>query len=292
LIRELLAVLPLIASNSHWVVASFNSIEMRVLSIVTILSAIAFDVSAQTPSYFPGALGILNDAAKNRSNQPDEDYVIRLERMIDREKKYLYYENVDGQVFARNQAKSETLKLNYNLFLQSMLIFEEDGDTLIMEQNPSIEFIVAGKDLFFHHPTDGFYLMKTDINEKVWLMSRKLLAIADVEVLSQNAPRSGAPLSKDRRYNVMYYHRESRRLPERIFFETVERFYLIGADKHPLVVSKRAFNRSFPGHKSQIDHFVRANAISFTNEADVRKLYQFCLQLDGSGSAKIARVDQ
>jgi len=63
---------------------------------------------------------------------------------------------------------------------------------------------------------------------------------------------------------------------ERIMVTVNSHYYLVGANgRHRQIRNVNAFVRQFPGHRAQIENFVREHNIRFNNEDDLKKLLKY-----------------
>jgi hypothetical protein len=92
---------------------------------------------------------------------------VKVNEVIPAKTKYLYKEFSNGKVYFRDGNISEG-RLNYSRLMDEMHFMSESGDTLALDNEPTIRIVVINKDSFYFD--EGYFmLVKSNQVLKLWV---------------------------------------------------------------------------------------------------------------------------
>jgi hypothetical protein len=255
--------------------------SLKVLSFSAIAFLSATMALAQAGSVGSGGvhrLGAYNGmGATSDKDLLDEDFTVRLERTMAFKEKYQYPQFSFSKVIVKGK-HAASLKVNYHKLFGELLFINNKQDTLIINDNPAIEFIETPDALYYHHRKDGFFEMLSPQDYSTWLVVRRSVKIDKTERIAQN--NSNALVSLDRvdtsNYHVVYHPRDPSKLRILVTFKEQNFFFLVDSDRDMSKASRKSFLRAFEKVKPELETYIKENNIDFDNEADLKKLYEYC----------------
>ena len=205
------------------------------------------------------------------------------------EKERYSYENFKiGKILFTN-GKSSTAPLNYNLLYGEMEFISEDGDTLSLAQEPLIQNIMIGDDLYYVDNRKGYLKVKTDYPSLKLAAKEKLMLIQKEREFFVNPENdhfrklSDDEMSKKNFPNnvpVTYQEFYTKPLEGDLLLAKVVGYYFIDFNDRFHPAKKAKVLKIFPGKKRAIRNFIKENNINFHLEEDLEKLVEFCHQLN------------
>ncbi len=210
----------------------------------------------------------------------DEDFTIRLERQVDIAHKYLYPTFAVSKVVIKGKVAG-TLRVNYHLLFGDIVFIDQKKDTLVLSDNPAIEFIQMPDHLFYHHKREGFFEMIAPQDNDVWLVARRTTKIIKTEPIAQNAALSGrgnVPADTTQ-YHVAYKHRDASKLLLDVTFEQMTLYFLLDKDKTVIKANRNGFLKVFGRKNDALKDYITASNPDFDQKEDLIKLYEYCLKM-------------
>lgn len=188
---------------------------------------------------------------------------------------FLYPEFSNAQVFLRNGVVSE-VKLNYNRLVDEMHFIDQKGDTLALDSEHNLRFIVVGNDTFLY---DEGYMKIVSSQQAV------KLAIRDIWVISETR-QVGAYGSTNTSVSMLSFktmHQDGRLydlvVNEDIILKKQAKYYFGNSFNQFVIASKANLLMLFPKEEQSISKYLKENKINFNNKADLEKTAQFIAQL-------------
>ena len=191
--------------------------------------------------------------------------------------RYRYPQFTTGTVVYRNGV-SGAGQLNYNRLLGEMQFIDPKGDTLALADEQNVAYVTIGANRFYVNPGKGCpeviaehgavklakqVVLKSMRTEKkvAYGQSSGASSVATVQPYSNNSSmhRIGATGDQMVQEEVSYF-----------VVDQNDRYYLI---------NKSAIFKVFSKHKRAIETYLNENPVQFTEEADLKKLIQFCSEL-------------
>ena len=184
---------------------------------------------------------------------------------------FLYPEFTSAKVFLRNGSGAEA-KLNYSRLVDEMHFIDPKGDTLALDNEANVKYVVAGNDTFYYD--EGYLRIVTP-------GSFAKLAIRDTWVISETR-QLGAYNSTNTSVAMLAFKslEEGGRLYDLIVNEDVilkrEEKYFFGDNFNQFVIASKAnLLMLFPKEQQRIGMYVKENRINFNDKADLEKTVQF-----------------
>ncbi|MFO8022609.1 MAG: hypothetical protein R6U65_09105 [Perlabentimonas sp.] len=199
---------------------------------------------------------------------------------------YIYPEFVEGTVYFDDRSRSKSF-LNYNILVDEIHFINADDldyDNIKSEKDflkiakklnlKGVDFVIIGQDIFFNTKSG---IMRLIANYDVKLLQKN-------KVVLTNETRRGAygqPIQTASIEQKSSFE-DSRSGQVNLSTETVNEYsrqikYYLYEDGKITPATKRRFERTFRGLKSEIGEFVDAENIDFSNQADLKKLLMYCI---------------
>jgi hypothetical protein len=201
-------------------------------------------------------------------------------KVIPMKEQYRYPTFLPGRLIYPQNKKSELLRLNYNQLHGAMQFIDPKGDTLFIAEDSNIfKYVQVGNDLYYHDFREGYFEMLTK-EGSVKLLSRYRWKIIRKEIVVDNGYGTSASVA-----NTEYSARRSEEINnfvqnENTLFGKDWTFFLLGNKDKLYKATKSGFLKVFSDHKTEIQLYLKEQNTDFNNEADVRALLEFCLNLD------------
>ncbi|MFP4555964.1 MAG: hypothetical protein ACLFNU_03740 [Bacteroidales bacterium] len=199
---------------------------------------------------------------------------------------YVYPAFVEGTVYFDNRDRSKSL-LNYNILVDEIHFINADDldyDKIRSEKDflriarklnlKGVDFVVIGQDVFFN-TRDGIMRLVANYDVKL-LQKNKVVQKNQAKQGAYGQPIQTASIEQKTSFN------DSRSGQVRLSTESENEYsrlikYYLYQDGKITPATKRRFERTFRGLKSEIREFVEAEEIDFKNQADLKKLLKFCI---------------
>ncbi|AUD03873.1 hypothetical protein [Spirosoma pollinicola] len=192
-------------------------------------------------------------------------------------KRYQYPAFARGKLHFKNGSFSEAV-FNYNLLLGEMHFVSPKGDTLALSEDPTIELVSIGQDVFYYEYPKTFWRLLGSYSS-VKLVSKQRLALIDTEKQGGYGQSSGTSsirnttmLSNSNGSLAKLNAQSDLVLSKRVDYGIMDqnnRFY---------VPKQGSILGLFPLKKQAIKTYLKENAINFNEEADLQKLLAFCVE--------------
>jgi hypothetical protein len=167
-------------------------------------------------------------------------------------------------------------KMNFNLLICQMQFIDEHGDTLNIDKPAEIESIALSNNLFFYD--EGYYeiIAAADSSELAVL---RTATCQPVKIGALGLPnRSATGVESDT--SLMVQSGEKHLLVrEDIDVFKVTTYFLMIPGGEKVRANKAGFLNFFSKDKKQIQAYVKTNRPSFNKEADLKKLFNYCVGL-------------
>jgi hypothetical protein len=167
-------------------------------------------------------------------------------------------------------------KMNFNLLICQMQFLDEHGDTLNIAKPAEIESIVLGNNLFFYD--EGYYeiIAAADSSELAVL---RTVTYQPVRIGALGLPnRSGTGTVSD---TSMIVQAGEKHLVAREDIDVfkVTTYFLMTPGGEKVRANKAGFLNFFSKERKQVQAYIKENRPSFNKEADLEKLFNFCVGL-------------
>jgi hypothetical protein len=185
--------------------------------------------------------------------------------------RFRYPEFVLGEVYFKDGTVSKA-PLNFNRVLGEMQFIDSKNDTLSIDNEAMIKYIVANNDTFYY--SKG-YVELVASKPLVKLGKSEKLKIGDTRKIGgYNQSTSNSAITT---ISTMYTRSGVNTLDQRVDLLLVkETLYYIGDSyNHFLPVSKRNIMKLFGRQEASIEQYFRDNNVRFNNEDDLKKLIDY-----------------
>lgn len=186
--------------------------------------------------------------------------------------KVLVYDNFKEGRVTFSDGNFYTGPLNINVRTQSLRMISSEGDTILLNSEPNVVAVSAGRDMF--RKINNYYLQLLNINNDVYLgLLRKMVigkemlegaygGVSQVASVSKmSSIEDGTRLDKYSGSSLMHY-------------DYHEMIYLVRGNKtYP--ATKKNFIKYFPDQKREINEYIKQKGFSFANNHNVVELFNY-----------------
>lgn len=176
-----------------------------------------------------------------------------------------------GTVYFRNGSFGNA-NLNYNLLKEEMLFIDPKGDTLAIDNEPTINYIAIDNDSFYY---DKGYLELVEAYPTGKLAKRESINVSDElkvggygQTSSVSAITSLSSIYRGAEYTPLNARGELLLLKH-------TRYYIGDKFNNFLPVTKRNLIRMFGGNETLLEDYLKENKLLFNNEDDLKKIISF-----------------
>lgn len=191
---------------------------------------------------------------------------------------YVFPEFTTGQVFFRSAPKG-TAKLNYNILIGEMQFLSPEDEIMALANVNDVFYVSIDQRKFFPYKNNVF------AEEIVSDGAVKLRVVKKGKAISQGKAAAYGGYSSTSSITSYKSIQGSGKtfdlaIREKVQVEVDNFFYLTtDNNKYILIKNQKTYEKLFPGHKEQIEAYVRQNDISFKEEDDLIRLTTYCNSL-------------
>ena len=184
---------------------------------------------------------------------------------------YLNAEFRMGTVVLRN-GTSANVKLSYNsVFGEMQFIDPKKGDTISLAEEKNIKFVAIEKDTFYF---DEAWLLVINSDSTVKIGKKRLLEMTNKEKLgAMEVPGFGAIETYTKFTGSQ--HMKDLVAKERLTFTEHNTYYFGDRFNHFFKASKKSLLNLYRDHEKEIDDWLKEAKIDFSNEKDLKRLFNF-----------------
>ncbi len=192
--------------------------------------------------------------------------------------RYRYGEFRQGELVFMNSSSSMA-KFNYNILLGEMQFIDQKGDTLSLTDDYAIQLVAIGPDRFYYEHPKTYVELVADY-PSVKLAAKRALTILESEKKGGYGQSTG--ISSIKNYGSYSNNNGSlQKLDSKadMLFSKKIAFFLIDQNKRFWKANRASILEVFAKHSKQIKQYRKVEAVNFDQEADLKKLLQFCSDL-------------
>ena len=200
-------------------------------------------------------------------------------RKIPNNQKYVNADFTSGKVIY-NMGSIAVVPLNYNFLLGEMhFINPQDGDTLSLANEYLIKQVTVGPDTFYYQPKVG-YLQVVASYKPIRLMVKQTIQVSRHE--KQSAYDQSSAVSAIKQFSFYVDHNgQVRKLRPNGNLLLVKdyNYYIIDQNLKVLPASKATILAVYYRFKDEINTYLKTNKTDFKQEAELKKLLEYCQKL-------------
>lgn len=188
---------------------------------------------------------------------------------------FLYPHFTTGRVFLRDGTVAE-VKLNYSRLVDEIHFIDQNGDTLALDNESNLKYVVAGNDTFYYN--EGYLRILAS-------GSSAKLGVRDIWIISDTRP-VGAYNTTNTTVSMLSFKsiNEGGRLydlvvNEDVIFKKMAKYYFADNFNNFLQATKANLLMLFPKEQQAINIYLRENKINLNDKEDLEKTVQFVNQL-------------
>ena len=191
---------------------------------------------------------------------------------------YYYPKFIYSKIFFKDGTMADPY-MNYNRLYDQMLFINTKGDTLALDDEKTIDFIVNDWDIFYY---DAGYLRLIAGDSDVKLAEKQTWVVADVRKMgTHNTPKNTVAITSMSSYTDGHDAAKSKDLilNEEILLRKETQYYFGNAYNHFVLAGKKRILNLFPKEQRRIENYLQENKVNFDKKDDLEKLTQFLSQL-------------
>jgi hypothetical protein len=203
-----------------------------------------------------------------------DENVLKVISLADR---YRYPQFTTGTVTYRNGVAG-TGQLNYNRLLGEIQFIGPKGDTLALADEQNIAHVTIGSSKFYVYQGQGCLEVIAD-HGSVKLAKRVVFESMRSEkkvAYGQSSGASSVATVQPFANNSSIHRIES--AGDRMIQENVS-YFILDQNDRAYLITKSVIFKVFSKHKKAIETYLNENIVHYTEEADLRRLIQFCSEL-------------
>jgi hypothetical protein len=187
---------------------------------------------------------------------------------------YSYPSFMNGMVYFRS-GESSTGLLNYNILTSEMDFVDANGDTLALADEPLVKMIVIAKDTFFFN--NGYFKLVTS-SSQFKLGKRDVFTTAKIE--KTGAYDQPMPAGIDTYDGLSNGNHVAKLVVKQNITLVKEAAYYFGNKNNEfLPANRKNLMKSFPKQEKELQKYLSAHEVNFTNEEDLVKMVSFLQSL-------------
>ena len=195
-------------------------------------------------------------------------------RAIPMADRYRYPQFMAGQVVYRN-GLSGGGRLNYNRLLGEIQFIDNKGDTLALADEQNVAHVMIGPTRFYVNQGKGCPEVISEHGPVKLAKQTVLKSVRSEKKVAYGQSSGASSVATVQPYsNNSSVHRIESTGDQMVKEETS--YFIIDQNERYYLLNKNAIFKVFPKHKNAIEAYLNEQAIRFSEEADLRKLIQFC----------------
>lgn len=188
---------------------------------------------------------------------------------------YTYAEFRFGTVALKN-GTSAFVKVNYNsVFGEMQFINPQKGDTISLADEKNIKFVAIEKDTFYF---DEVWLQVIDSDSTIKIGRKKSLEMVNKEKLGAMEAPGFAAIETYSKFSGSQ-HMKDIVAKERLTFTQQNTYYFGDRFNHFSRANKKSLLNLYRGNEKEIESWLKEAKIDFSNEADLKRLFNFLQDL-------------
>ena len=185
---------------------------------------------------------------------------------------YRYPQFGYGRVYFKNGDSARGL-LNYNLIMERVQFLDPKGDTLILEGDQPVDYVLIGNNRFYN--TGKEYLeLDTNLQKGMLVIKRRIKFADEQKTGAYGLPSSTHNIENKNRLSADYNIHQLR-LARDLVFVKEELFYYGNAKKHFFLINRKNLLAEFPDKSGSIIDYLKIKNVNFKNRDEVKDLLQF-----------------
>ena len=159
--------------------------------------------------------------------------------------------------------------MNYNLLLETMQFIDEKGDTLILANENTINYITVGLDTFFFH--EGYLQLISTYGEIELAIRQKIKFLDEKNIGAYGLSTSTHTIDN---YNTLRANATyALKVNKDLIYSKEKKYYFSQGNEGFVIVNKKNLLKEFPRKKNFIENYLKQHDIDFNNEEDLKTLF-------------------
>ena len=192
--------------------------------------------------------------------------------------RYQYPKFTQGKlVYASN--KASTARFNYNLFLSEMHFITAKGDTLALENDPTVQLVIIEPDSFYYEYPKSYWQLVSTYNSAKLLIKRTMILIDKEKQGGYNQSTGSSSIRTTTAYSNSNGSLARLEAQSDMLFSKKSDYKLLDNNGKFYPASQSSFLSLFPKNKQLIKQYIKENHINFNQEDDLKKTLEFSANL-------------
>ena len=183
---------------------------------------------------------------------------------------YKYRGFTPGKVYFNDGTVARS-KMNFNLWLETILFIDEKGDTLALANENTVKYLTMGTDTFFVH--EG-YLQLISNYGNIKLATRQKIKFLD----EKNIGAYGLSTSTHTidNYNTLRaYNTYTLKVNKDLVYSKEKKYYFSKGNDDFVTVNKKNVLKMFPHKKKLTEDYLKEHEIAWDSEHDLKNLFGY-----------------
>lgn len=192
--------------------------------------------------------------------------------------RYQYPEFTTGRL-VHASSKLSTARFNYNLFLGEMHFISPTGDTLALQNDPTVQLVVIGTDSFYYEYPKSYWQLVASYGSAKLLIKRTMVLIdrekeggykqstgaSAIRTTTTYFGANGSLARLDAHSDMLFSKRAEFKLRDN------------NGKFHP--ANQAGFLNLFTRNKQVVKQYLKENSVNFNLETDLKNSLAFCATL-------------
>jgi len=175
--------------------------------------------------------------------------------------------------------KSSAARFNYNLFLNEMHFINATGDTLALENDPTVQLVIIGPDSFYYEYPKTYWQLASAYRSAQLLIKRTMVLIDREKEGGYKQSTGASAIRTTTTYSGVNGSLARLDTHSDMLFSKKEEFRLRDSNGKFHPASQAGFLHLFAKNKQAVKQYLKENSINFNRETDLKTSLAFCTDL-------------
>lgn len=200
------------------------------------------------------------------------------DKAVSANERYQYPKFLPGKLIFTNNSAS-TAQFNYNTLLGEMHFIDAKGDTLALANDPDIQLVTIGQDVFYYEYPKTYWLLLTDYNLGKLMVKRTMVLIDKEKQGGYNQSTGASSIRTTTSYATNNGSMARLNSQADLLFLKKDEYKLMDKNRKFFSANQSGILGLFLKNKAVIKQYLKETPIDFRQEADLKKVLEFCATL-------------
>ena len=192
--------------------------------------------------------------------------------------RYQYPEFQSGKLIYTNGSAS-TARFNYNRLLGEMHFIDVKGDTLALSGDPAIQAVSLGQNLFYYEYPKQYWMLVTDYDSGKLMIKQNIILIDREKQGGYNQSTGASSIRNTTSYATSNGSLAKLNSQADMLFAKKDEYKLMDKNKKFYAANQSGILSLYSKNKQAVKQYLKENTIDFRQEADLKKVLEFCATL-------------